>query len=120
MREKRRLISSSFNEEKDNSWIYSLGSILCDVLHQEVFIFVDDILIDSGTWDSHLKFVDEVLPRSEEHNLQALVGKCHVQAQQEKHLGSEVTSLSRQPDPDEVKAIRELQPSKPKKEIRSK
>ena len=96
-----------------------MSEVFSDLLYQGVLVFIDDILIYSESWEQHLKLVDEVLKRLSEHNLQAKVGKCHFGAKEVKYLGSIISHGCRKPDPDKVKAIRELQPPKTKEDIRS-
>jgi len=96
-----------------------MTEIFSDLLYKGVLVFIDDILIYSTTWQEHLKLVDKVLKRLTQHNLQAKVGKCHFGAQQIKYLGSVISYRSRKPDPEKVRAIKELQPPKSKDDIRS-
>ena len=96
-----------------------MTEIFADLLYQGVLVFIDDILIYSEKWEQHLELVDEVLKRLSQHNLQAKVGKCHFGAKEVKYLGSVISYKCRKPDPDKVKAIRELQAPKTKEDIRS-
>ena len=96
-----------------------MSEIFSDLLYHGVLVFIDDILIYSENWKQHLKLVNEVLKRLSDHNLQAKVGKCHFGAKEVKYLGSIISHGGRKPDPDKVKAIRELQPPRSKEDIRS-
>jgi len=96
-----------------------MTDIFSDLLYRGVLVFIDDILIYSESWEEHLKLVDEVLKRLSQHNLQAKVGKCHFGAREVKYLGSIVSHGCRKPDPDKVKAIKELESPKSKDDIRS-
>jgi len=68
-----------------------MTNIFADLMYQGVLVFIDDILIYSETWEEHLKLVDEVLRRLQEHNLQAKVGKCRFGSKETKYLGSIVS-----------------------------
>ena len=96
-----------------------MTEIFSDLLYQGVLVFIDDILIYSGKWQDHLRLVDEVLKRLSEHNLQAKVGKCHFGAKEVKYLGSIVSHHCRKPDPEKVRAIKELKPPQTKDDVRS-
>ena len=96
-----------------------MTEIFSDLMYKGVLVFIDDILIYSTTWEKHLKLVDEVLKRLSEHNLQAKIGKCHFGAKETKYLGSVISYRCRKPDPDKVKAIKQLQSPKSKDEVRS-
>ena len=39
-------------------------------------INLDDVLIDIGTWDSHMQHLDQVLARMKRHNLKIGLKKC--------------------------------------------
>ena len=96
-----------------------MTEIFSDLMYRGVLVFIDDILIYSATWEEHLKLVDEVLKRLSVHNLQAKVGKCHFGAKEIKYLGSVISYKCRKPDPDKVKAIKEMEPPKSKDDVRS-
>jgi len=95
-----------------------MTEIFSDLLYRGVLVFIYDILIYSKTWSEHLKLVDEVLRRLKEHNPQAKVSKCHFGAKEIKYLGSIVPHKCRKPDPEKVKAIRELQTPQSKDDIK--
>ena len=39
-------------------------------------IYLDDVLIGTGTWDSHLQHLDQALARMKQHNLKIGLHKC--------------------------------------------
>jgi len=96
-----------------------MTEIFADLMYQGVLVFIDDILIYSKTWKEHLRLVNKVLKRLSDHNLQAKVGKCHFGAKEVKYLGSVVSYNCRRPDPEKVRAIKELEPPKTKDDVRS-
>jgi len=96
-----------------------MTDIFSDLMYRGVIVFIDDILVYSETWEDHLKLVDEVLRRLSQHNLQAKIGKCHFGASQVKYLGSIISHGQRKPDPDKVKALKEMQPPQTKEDVRS-
>ena len=96
-----------------------MTEIFSDLLYRGVLVFIDDILIYSATWEEHLALVDKVLRRLSQHNLQAKVGKCHFGAKEIKYLGSVISYRHRKPDPDKVKAIKEMEAPKSKEDVRS-
>ena len=86
---------------------------------QGVLTFIDDIVICSEKWEQHFKLVNKVLKRLAEHNLEAKVGKWHFREKEIKCVGFVVSFKCRKPDPDKVRAMKELQPHKTKEDVRS-
>ena len=96
-----------------------MTEIFSDLLYRGVLVFIDDILIYSESWKEHVRLVNEVLKRLSYHNLQAKAAKCHFGATEVKYLGSIISYHSRKPDPDKVKAIKEMEPPRSKDDVRS-
>ena len=89
-----------------------------DLMNQGVGVFIDDSLIYSEKLEQHLKLVNEVLKRLTEHDLQAKVGNV-ISEKEIKCLEFVVSFKCRKPDPDKVRAMKELQPPKTKDDARS-
>ena len=54
-----------------------MTNIIANMVCHGVMVFIDDILVDSKTWEEHMEKLEEVLRRMKENNLQAKVAKCH-------------------------------------------
>ena len=83
-------------------------------------VYVDDILIyTKSSAEDHLMHVQLVLDRIRKHNLKLKLSKCAFLQSEIKYLGFLVNRLGIKPDPEKVKAIKELQPPKTVKQVRS-
>lgn len=89
-------------------------------IHQEYSCaYLDDIAVFSRTWADHLEHLEHVLIAMRDASLTANLQKCQVAAHQIKYLGHVVGSGQHGPDPEKVRAIRELQRPRTKRELRS-
>ena len=80
---------------------------------------MDDILItSSGSYEDHLKKLDEVLTRLERAGFRANVRKCYFAETEIEYLGYYLTRKGIQPQPKKVEAILRLQPPKTKRQLR--
>ncbi len=50
-------------------------------------IYLDDVLIGSGTWDSHMQHLDQALVRMKRHNLKIGLRKCKFAEPSVEYLG---------------------------------
>ena len=96
-----------------------MTEIFADFMYQGALAFIDDIVIYSEKWEQHIKLVNKVLKCLIEHNVEAKVWKWHFREKEIKCLGFIVSCKCRKPDPDKVRAIKELQPHKTKEDVRS-
>ena len=94
-----------------------MREIFADLMYQGALTFIDDIVICSEKWEQHIKLVNKVLKGLAEHNLEAKVGKWHFREKEIKCVGFMVSCKCRKPDPDKVRAIKELQPHKTKGDV---
>lgn len=81
--------------------------------------YIDDIIIFSDDWNSHMKHLEDVLSSLEEANFTVNFKKCDFAKGKIKFLGHVVGSGSHEPDPEKVEAIKNLQSPKTKKDVRS-
>ena len=70
--------------------------------------YIDDILIYSPTLESHLEHLKQVFGRLRQHNLKAKLKKCTFVQKETKYLGYVITKDGITPDPEKVRAIRNL------------
>ena len=83
--------------------------ILLQGLQPHVAIsYIDDILIHSETWEQHLLDVAAVLDRMGGAGMTFKPQKCHIGVERVKFLGFEVSAEGVRPDPDRMKALREM------------
>ena len=80
---------------------------------------LDDLLIFSETWESHLEHVSRVLARLEKHNLYCNMSKCTFGFFETNYLGNIVGNGKRRPDPDKVQALKDFPMPETVTELRS-
>ena len=83
-----------------------------------VVCMMDDVLIHGQTAKEHDERLDRVLQRLQEAGLTLNRQKCHFSQSQVKFLGQIVDSDGIRPDPDKVRAIREVPPPTNVSEVR--
>ena len=96
-------------------------SIVSDLLGDLEFAkaYIDDILITSnGSYEDHMKKLDEVLQRLEAAGFRANVRKCFFAKDEVEYLGYYLTRKGVQPQPKKVEAILRLKPPKTKRQLR--
>lgn len=90
----------------------SAPSIFQGVMHQilqgldHVTCFLDDILITAGSWEAHLKKLDEVLSRLEKYGVRVNRAKCKFMESRVEYLGHMVDSEGLHPTDEKVNAPR--------------
>ncbi|MBW0535225.1 hypothetical protein O181_074940 [Austropuccinia psidii MF-1] len=75
----QRMMNTIFPEELSEGW---------------PIIYIDDIIICSETWDSHLSRLERVLKQIVQVNMKISLKKCHVAYSELKELGNVVSGLS--------------------------
>ncbi len=84
----------------------------------KAFIFLDDVLIGSGTWDSHIQHLNQALARMKRHNLKIGLRKCKFAEPSVEYLGYTFSAGSIKPGEQKTEAVRKFAPPKTIKEIR--
>ncbi|MBW0515189.1 hypothetical protein O181_054904 [Austropuccinia psidii MF-1] len=100
----QRMIYTIFPEELSEGWL---------------IIYIDDIIIFSGTWESHLTGLERVLKRIFQGNMKISPKKCHFAYSKLKALGHVVSGLSLGIDKNKVEAVLLKPMPQTKKEIQS-
>jgi hypothetical protein len=75
---------------------------------ERVVNFIDDVLIYSSTLEQHVEDLGAVLQRLEEHDMRLAPKKVYLGVQRVRVLGHIVTPEGIKPDPDKVKALRDM------------
>ena len=81
--------------------------------------YMNDIIIFSESWETHLHHVEQVLLKLREHNLTAKPGKCQFGMKECCYLGHIVGNGSVRPDPEKLWAVKEFPVPVTKKGVRS-
>jgi hypothetical protein len=95
-----------------------MDTVLKDLVGTECSIYIDDIVIFSGTPDEHAR-LENVLQRFERANLQLHPGKCVFAQPQVQYLGFVLSQEGITPSPEKVKAVRQYPSTKSVNEVRA-
>lgn len=101
------------------TWQRLIDRVLGPELEPYVFVYLDDIIVVSSTFEKHLEVLSEVFKRLREANLTVSVEKCNFCRDELKYLGYVVTRRGIHVDRDKIKPILELSTPKNVKEVRS-
>ena len=96
----------------------AMMAIFHDMIHIDMEVYVDDILVKSRTRSEHPQALAKILQRSREHNLKMNPKKCVFGVSSGKLLGFIVSKRGIEIDPNKAKAIAEMPPPKNLKELR--
>jgi hypothetical protein len=82
-----------------------------------VTIFIDELMVSANTESEHDEIVAKVMQRSQENNVKLKESKIQYKQKEVKYVGHTFNEQGMYPDPDCVKALRELRSPKTKKEL---
>lgn len=102
------------------TWQRLIDSVLCGVnlKSSSVMVYLDDVIIISQDFDSHLETLDKVFNLLHDAGLLVSFDKCQFCRPELKYLGYVVDELGLRPDPEKVQAILNIPPPRNVKEIR--
>lgn len=101
-------------------WQRLIDRVLGSDLEENIFVYLDDIIIISDTYEKHLEILDKVFSRLTEAGLTVNREKCKFFRSELKYLGYVIDSeQGLRVDPDKVKAILDIPTPKTVKEVRS-
>uniref|UniRef100_A0A3B1JJS8 Gypsy retrotransposon integrase-like protein 1 n=1 Tax=Astyanax mexicanus TaxID=7994 RepID=A0A3B1JJS8_ASTMX len=90
-----------------------------DERFQSLLLYLDDIVIFSSTFDSHLERLQMVLGRLQQHNLKLKLEKCNFFQNEVRYLGHVISASGVATDPDKITAVSEWKRPTTVKELRS-
>ena len=93
-------------------------TLLYDMIHKEIEVYVDDMMVKSTTREGHFTALDKFLARVEKYNLRLNPKKCIFGVTSGKLLGHIISQKGIEIDPDKVKAIRKMYVPSTEKEVR--
>jgi transposase InsO family protein len=82
-----------------------MDQVLSEGLGNFCFVYIDDIVIFSNSFDSHIEHLNLVLQMLKESNLKCNVEKCHFCLSQLRVLGKVISGEGIAPDPDLIHAM---------------
>lgn len=94
-----------------------MNEILMDYKFKFVLVYLDDILVVSDSFDSHVEHVKAVLDKLSQYKLKIKLSKCKFAMQKLSFLGHKVSAEGIEPDDDKIKAIKRLRPPKDVKSL---
>ena len=86
----------------------AVTTLFHDMMHKEVEVFVDDMMVKSEIREGHFETLDKFLARLEKYNLRLNPKKCIFRVTSGKLLGHIVSESGIEVDPDKIKAIKEM------------
>nr|XP_011313386.1 PREDICTED: uncharacterized protein LOC105272851 [Fopius arisanus] len=96
----------------------ALDKIIGPEMYPQVFVYLDDIIIVSSTFQDHLEWLGRVLDKIRDHGLSINREKSVFCRTEVKYLGFVVNSAGLQVDPDKTAAVVEFPAPKNLKQIR--
>jgi len=84
-----------------------MNSVFAEFLRKFVFVFFDDILIYSTTWNAHIQHLSLVLSTMQRHSLFAKLSKCSFGQTQIDYLGHVVSRDGVKVDETKIQAIKQ-------------
>jgi hypothetical protein len=97
----------------------AMVTLFHDMMHQEVEVYVDDILAKSKKEEDHVQVLRRLFERLRKFQLKLNPAKCSFGVKTGKLLGFIVSGRGIEVDPDKAKAIQEMPAPKTEKEVRS-
>ena len=93
-------------------------TLLHDMMHNEVEVYVDDMIVKSKDRECHIAKLKKFFERIEEYRLRLNPQKCTFGVTARKLLGFLVSDRGIEVDPSKIKAILDMPPPKSEKEIK--
>lgn len=100
------------------TWQRLIDNVLGPDLEPHVFVYLDDVVVVTQTFEDHLRILDEVFRRLREAKLTVSFDKCQFCRPEMKYLGYVVDRNGLHVDPGKVKAMLELPVPKSVTEVR--
>ncbi|XP_046671135.1 uncharacterized protein LOC124361140 [Homalodisca vitripennis] len=100
------------------TWQRFVDTVLGPELEPNVFVYLDDIIVVTSTFESHLKTLKEIFRRVREAKLTLNREKCKFCRRELKYLGYIVSGEGLRVDPEKVKAIVDIPIPRNQKEVR--
>ena len=91
---------------------------LNELIFQILLVYLDDIIVYSGTFKEHLDRLDRVFARLKEHGLKFKPTKCCFLRERVTYVGHQLSADGVSPDPDKVAAVAEWKVTASVKELR--
>ena len=84
----------------------AMQSVLAGLEWRDCFVYIDDILIASATYEEHLQHLEQVFDRLRTANLMLKPKKCRFLCKEVKYLGHVISVQGVLPDPDKTEQVK--------------
>lgn len=101
------------------TYIRAMNTMFHDMMHKEIKVYVDDVIIKSKTQADHVQDLRKFFEKVRRYDLKLNPAKCAFGVPSGKLLGFIVSRRGIELDPSKIKAIRDLPPPKNKTEVMS-
>lgn len=88
-------------------------------LMESVLVYIDDVIVYSPDFETHLQHLERVFREMERYGLKLQPEKCHLLRREVKFLGHVVSAAGVAVDPDKVTAVRDWEAPKTVRQVRS-
>ncbi|GAU40233.1 hypothetical protein TSUD_219430 [Trifolium subterraneum] len=95
-----------------------MTTLFHDMMHKEIEVYVDDMIVKSGTEEDHVEYLLKMFQRLRKYRLRLNPNKCTFGVRSGKLLGFIVSQKGIEVDPDKVRAIREMPAPQTEKQVR--
>ena len=92
---------------------------LSNELTESLLIYLDDVIVYSPDFRSHLQHIENVFQRLAKHGLKLRLDKCRLFQREVKFLGHVVDERGVRPDADKIAAVRDWAPPSTVREVRA-
>ena len=96
----------------------AMVTLFHDMMHKEIEVYVDDMIAKAHSPEEHMVNLKKLFERLRKYQLKLNPAKCTFGATSGKLLGFIVSERGIEVDPDKIRAIRDLPPTKNQKEVR--
>ena len=95
----------------------AVTALFHDMMHKEIEVYVDDMMVKSETREGHFEALDKFLARLQKYNLGLNSKKCVFGVTSGKLLGHIVSERGIEVDPNKIKVIQEMPVPKTEKDM---
>ena len=99
------------------TYMRDMKTIFHDMIHKEIEVYVDDVIIKSHESLDHLTYLKKFFDRLRRYNLKLNPSKCAFGVPADKLFGFIVSRRGIELDPSKIKVIQDLPPPKTKREV---
>lgn len=89
-------------------WQRTADVVLAGLLGKSCYVYLDDIIIYSGSFEDHIRDIEEILNRLKAAGLKLKPSKCQFLKSEVKYLGHIVSAEGVRPDPAKIECVREF------------